>query len=538
MRSKGRNCGLKRSLISDGEILTLVQDLTGIVPVGNLGRETPLDFTSLDRLRASLLHRELFSKYDDFKQSPEKEATTWKRFQEAEDLCRKTNWSFPRLLRKDPFWWSVRERIRRALGRLNWQAVARGMDHGPGGTTRLPRRFGAQAYKYSGQPETTSGNVALSVAAIVGTPLWFQSVASCDEGSKLRVIEVDGNHVLKVPKNYKTDRTIAKEPCMNVFVQKGLGNVIRHRLRSVGVFLNDQTVNQRSAQLGSINGQLATIDLSMASDTVSAMVIRRLFPSDWVEAFEQCRSPVGRLPSGETRVYQKFSSMGNGYTFEVESLLFWAICQTCVTWNCDEVDTSIRVYGDDLVVPSTICGPLLTRLQQAGFKPNVDKTWVEGPYRESCGKHYYLGEDVSPFYVRRPVRKLTDLFLLHNNLRRWLWARGDLGDCEALKKLRKLAPPAWREPRLPDGFGDGAFIGAIDQLRLDSHPRGWEGWQVSVLAVSQRQLADDLPPGQLVASLRSLARSRADRFGFRESTSVRPVRDGKVSRSTVFIPKT
>lgn len=536
MQRKRRKRGSDGPLIDNEEILGLVRDLTGIVPVGTLGRETPLDFESSGRFGGSLLLRELFSKYDDGTPSPEKEAVTWKRFQEAEDLCRKTNWAFPRRIRKDPFWWAVRARIRRVLGRFSWAAASRGFDHGPGGTTRLSRRFGAQAYKYSGQPETTSGNMGLGVAAIVGTPLWFQSVANSEELNRLQVIEVDGNHVLAVPKNYKTDRSIAKEPCMNVYIQKGIGHTIRHRLKSVGVLLDDQTVNQRSAQLGSSSGQLATIDLSMASDTVSAMVVRALLPSDWLEALEMCRSLKGRLPSGKWITYQKFSSMGNGFTFELESLLFWAICQTCRSFLVDEVDTSIRVYGDDLVVPTDICESVITRLQEAGFKPNPDKTWTTGPYRESCGKHYFSGVDVSPFYVRRPVLKLSDLFLLHNNIRRWLWRLGTEDHSVALK-LRERAPKAWREPRLPDGFGDGAFIGAVDELQLDTHPLGWECWQVRVLASSQKQLNDNLPAGQLVASLRQLARSRADKFGFRETTSVLPAREGKMRATWVSIPK-
>jgi hypothetical protein len=314
---------------------------------------------------------------------------------------------------------------------------------------------------------------------------------------------VPGNNVITVEKNYKTYRTIAKEPCMNIYVQKGIGRVIRHRLKRVNVDLNDQTRNQHAAREGSRDGSLATIDLSMASDTLAFELVSNLLPNDWWYALEQCRSPFGVLPSGALLKYQKFSSMGNGYTFELESLVFWAICQT-VCANLDEVDNRVCVYGDDLVVPTEHFETVVERLKEAGFKPNQSKTFGSGPYRESCGKHFWKGRDITPFYIRKPVTgaKLDRLFLVHNNLARWL-DRGQLLGHGRLQAIRDLAPSTWRKPRLPDGFGDGAFIGPVDSIRLDSHPWGWEYWQTRVLALAQRELADDLPVGQLVACLTS-----------------------------------
>lgn len=512
------------------QFLALLSSITGIIPVGVLGRETPLDFSSLEAARGSLLLREVFSKFDDGKPSPEKSVSTWKRFHEAEALCAEANQVIPKTFRYDPFWRAVSMRIRGVLGDLRWDECARYFDFGPGASTRLTRKKAAAAYKYSGTPETTFGNAALASCAISMVPIWKHIVVSRPEGPTPLIKRVPGNSIITVPKNFKTDRTIAKEPCMNMYVQKGIGRVIRNRLKRVGVDLDDQTQNQRAAREGSLSGALATIDLSMASDTVAFELVSFLLPNDWWWALEQSRSPVGVLPDGTSLRYQKFSSMGNGYTFELESLIFWAICQQVCCQNIVESDSRVLVYGDDLIVPSSFAGETLRRLWQAGFKPNQSKTFTEGPYRESCGKHYFLGCDITPFYVRKPVQSLDRLFLVHNNVYRW----GDRTGIEvssALIKLKSLAPAKWREPRLPDGFGDGAFIGPVDELRLDSHPYGWECWVIKALQVSQDELADNLPDGQVVASLKRLlscVNSSFEReFGVEEHASGLPVREGR-----------
>lgn len=525
---------------SNEKFLELLSSIVGISPIGVLGRETPLDLSSLGAARGSLLLRELFSKYDDGKPSPEKEAVTWKRFHEAESLCLDSNLWISRTMQWSPFWRGVHMRISEVLGRLPWDEISKNFGHGPGGTTRLTRKKSAAAYKYSGQPESTSGNATLAMCAISTLPLWNQSVCSSEVGPRQPVKVVKGNSVITVPKNYKTDRTIAKEPCMNVYVQKGIGRYIRKRLKRVGVDLDDQTANQRAALEGSISGLLATIDLSMASDTVAYELVSFLLPNDWWYALEQSRSPIGVLPSGEVLTYQKFSSMGNGYTFELETLIFWAICQQVCSDDINKRDNRVLVYGDDIVVPSDKADSVLRRLWQAGFKPNPQKTFSDGPYRESCGKHYFLGCDITPFYIRSPVDKLHRLFLVHNNVFRWS-ERGGVCCESVLTKLKSLAPAAWRRPRLPDGFGDGAFIGAVDELRLDSHPFGWESWTVKAIAVSQDRLSDDLPDGQLIASLRLLdACVNLDferELGIFEHASGLPVREGRYVEITINVPR-
>nr|UJQ85331.1 MAG: hypothetical protein 3 [Leviviridae sp.] len=465
------------------------------------------------------LAAEVFSKYDDEKSSTSKDQVAWQRFQSAEDICHTTNKRFKDLVDSKVFFksssvrsilYTASRKITGLLGSFCWDEASMYFGHGPGGTTRLPRSRGHKVYKYSGRPETTIGNAALGSAAIMQkAPLWTEGLEFRENSGYCDI--VPGNRIITVPKNYKTNRVIAIEPCMNVYVQKGIGGVIRRRLRRVGVDLTDQSKNQRLARVGSLSGLLATVDLSMASDTLSIELVRHLLPPDWFSAMEQCRSLKGLLPTGDTIVYSKFSSMGNGFTFELESLIFWALSLTVVE-HLKLTDHRIAIYGDDIIVPVAAVPLLKSTLEFCGFNYNLKKTHVDGRFRESCGKHYLNGCDVTPFFIRREVKSLSDLFLLHNNLRRWA-IRTDqdldtrLNVYEAMVLLRKIAPCSWRRPRIPDGMGDGAFIGSFDEctptLSNELRNRGFEGFSVKLLtSISETVEVDSI--GRLIFSLNNL----------------------------------
>lgn len=455
---------------------------------------------------------EMFSKFDDGKPSEAKRIATWEKFIMAERECLITNkrlsWKISPVHIESAGVHSVlhvaQRKISSILGDFSWDEAFEGFGFGPGATFSLPRRMSDAVYKFDGPAVTTVGNLAAVQAILTACPLWQESVNS----HKHPVHLVRGNKVCTVPKNYKTDRTIAIEPDMNIFVQKGIGRMIRRRLARQGIDLNSQRENQDMALLGSIFDNLATVDMSMASDTVSYELVADLVPEPWLAALEQCRSPEGVLPSGEWITYQKFSSMGNGYTFELESLIFYALASAVIE-VLELKDRRIAVFGDDVIINSEAIPLFRQVLAYCGFKFNDKKSFVEGPFRESCGKHYFSGYDVTPFYVRRPIRKLMDLFLLHNNLYRWcarnqwntLWDREKVN--RLLLRLRGYAPNNWRRPRIPDGYGDGAFIGTFDQC-LPRVPKGkrstWEGFEVEVLQEVQVSRESERP-GRLLKSL-------------------------------------
>ncbi len=477
----------------------------------------------------------MFSKFDDQKSAKAKADRAVEKFHLAEDRCSDTNSRLysnqdirleNRLSARDVLY-VARRKIDRVLGPFSWNEAERGFGFGPGATTRLRRDRSTLLHKISGKPEATSNCADLARTVLRYNRLWEELVLN-ESDSEEPIKTVRANRIVTVPKNAKIDRVIAIEPDMNIFVQKGIGNMIRRRLRRVGIDLNDQTVNQRLAKEGSVTGKLATIDLSMASDTVSRSIVEELLPLDWLMALEQCRSPFGVLPSGREILYRKFSSMGNGYTFELESLIFWSLC-SALTELMGETDGTIGVYGDDLIVPVGIVRSLEDLLEYCGFSFNRKKSFFEGPFRESCGKHYFGGRDVTPIYVRKQPRRLSDVFLVHNNVTRWSNRGGhrDSGVGDLVERFclttRNAVPSNWRRPRIPDGMGDGAFIGSFSECTPTRATRGFEGWKASVLV--RKQLDHDKTTtyetlGPVVASLYLLNRriQREERvLGFRST---------------------
>lgn len=227
---------------------------------------------------------------------------------------------------------------------------------------------------------------------------------------------VAGNVMFTVPKNSDIDRCACKEPDLNMFLQKGLGNQIRICLKRAGIDLNDQSINRELARQGSINGSLMTLDLSSASDSVTTELVRSVVPADWFYYMNQFRSPFTEI-DGKRHSNEMFSSMGNGFTFELESLLFYAIARSVAYFG--GYRGKISVYGDDIIGPSSMADDLVSALDFCGFKANPEKSFWEGSFRESCGAHWHGGLDIRPFYIRRPFKTVSDLILTLNQLVEW-----------------------------------------------------------------------------------------------------------------------
>jgi hypothetical protein len=443
------------------------------------------------------------------------------RFEEAESSCREANVRLKHW-RKSPWSREIALAIQTAsntLGPFDWNEAAKYFRWGPGATTRLTRRKSDAAYKYSGNPHATIGNAVLANTVIRYSPVWAAQLELLTEEEGVGYVKiVPGNRIVTVPKNYKTDRTIAIEPDMNSYVQLGIGGVMRQRLLRKGVDLNDQRNNQRLAFAGSLNSALATIDLSMASDTISRLLVELFVRDDWLSALGQCRSPFGSLPSGEKVFYQKFSSMGNGYTFELETLIFWSLARAYTEIHGEKGDV-VSAYGDDLVIMSKLAPGFMDLLRFMGFSPNDKKSHVTGGFRESCGKHYLFGYDVTPFYVKKAPKTLVDLFKIHNQIWRFIdrsWAWLDDVQYERLKGvcswLRGFAPAKWRRPTVVDGLGDGGFVGCFDEILPTRAPQGWDGYSFrSFLTIPVSDSSHD-GSGLLVKALASLDLSREVRY--------------------------
>jgi hypothetical protein len=83
----------------------------------------------------------------------------------------------------------------------------------------------------------------------------------------------------------------------------------------------------------------------------------------------------------------------------------------------------VRIYGDDIIVPVEYVRSVIGVLETFGFKVNSAKSFWTGKFRESCGKDYYDGSDVSIVRVRsnlpttrRNVAEVVSTVALRNHL--------------------------------------------------------------------------------------------------------------------------
>lgn len=243
------------------------------------------------------------------------------------------------------------------------------------------------------------------------------------EGYAIRGPEiVDSNRFTTVPKTALTDRGICIEPGLNVFYQLGVGEEISRRMYYAYAW--DKTTCQDKhrwlARVGSITGAVATIDLSMASDTVATNLVKLVLPRDWFDLLDQLRCKK-TIVNDRKIVNEKFSSMGNGFTFELETLIFSTLCRVIARERADIIDwfapgCDVSVFGDDIIVPTAIADEVVSALSFFGFVTNADKTFLSGAFRESCGGDYYRGLDVRPHFQKKEVNEPADIIALHNGL--------------------------------------------------------------------------------------------------------------------------
>lgn len=325
--------------------------------------------------------------------------------------------------------------------------------------------------KFGSRPDVTASALRHALRVVRDSPVWgaslLQSGAPVSITSRDCLPIVQGNVMLTVPKSAKTDRVICYEPHMNIMLQLSVGRMIRRRLASHGVNLDDQSINQRRASLGSKTGHLATIDLRSASDTVAREVVEMLLPIDWVCLLNDLRSVYTTWPDGLVRKNEKFSSMGNGFTFELESLLFYVICLA--------VTGDVSVYGDDIILPSEKFDQAVKLLEFFGFEVNTSKSFSKGNFRESCGMEVFCGIAVSPVYLRSFPKTVDDVLKFHNRVSEFVgldpypkrnpWLR-------FLMKIRRRVPSFLG----PKGFGDGHYHCDFDYALPSRARHGLDGW--------------------------------------------------------------
>lgn len=373
---------------------------------------------------------------------------------------------------------------------------------------------------------------------LLSDPHWFESLTGIHPSGDYCILreqcfrEVLGSRVLVVAKNAKTGRTIAAEPTGNAFLQQGVGRYFRSCLLRVGVDLNDQTFNQALSAFAFF-ARLATLDLKSASDCTATELVYLLFPIEWAVFLDDLRSQYARV-DGKWRKLSKFSSMGNAFTFELESLIFWAIikaCQEIGGFGDEQRMAPIGVYGDDLIVPQELAPVVVPVLEYFGFVVNPKKSHTSGAFFESCGKHYFQGTDVTPVYQKEDVIEgdhnfLPELIRLHNRVFRWtMRLHADPSWNKVRIKLLRLVlsyvPAGTGIPRIPwDEQSDDGFL--TDPLTLGPYDRNHG---VNCLVLTYRTDYGGLY--QLAAFAYKLRQFRWQAALIRESRSMRAKETGK-----------
>lgn len=369
-----------------------------IESLANLGQPQDLEYHDPDFERLVALRQvaALFKKNEEFADGKRCQLAAQKSFERAERICRITN-------KRLDFYYQRPERLPAQLAdRLQTmeRVIARILgDHRrfldglperirltDGATEDRGRRRSLPFLKISGKLRCTPG-----------TGKWLTPLLKYFgvDPTTCRFTWVIRNVITLVPKNWKTHRTIAKEPTHTLPFQLAIDSFIKSRLRRWNVDLSDQYRNQELARLGSLDGSFATVDLEMASDTLALNCVAWMLPFEWYQILMDFRSALYNAPWNEQGVYAKFSSMGNGYTFALESLIFKAACVAVGSHQH-------AVYGDDIVIETEKVSDLSQLLAFLGFRINVAKTFTNANsrFRESCGADYYKGRRITPFYLR------------------------------------------------------------------------------------------------------------------------------------------
>lgn len=471
-----------------------------------------LDYTAVNFLSKAIFLRTTFKK----------DEVAVAKFLDFEEQCKSTNIRFrnPAL---DPNYhgpnvWllnATRRIISRILGDYSGGEFVESTNWGPGVST-LIKGEDVSVFKKFHQEGGITRDLYDFVRPWFSTayPLWQTHRALETEASWFE-FQV-GNEVVTVPKNSKTDRVIAIEPGINLWFQKALGAMVRRRLRRVGIDLNSQVKNQQLAWEGSKNHLLATVDFSSASDSISLEVVRDLLPPRWFQIMDLCRSKFGSIKGSSFR-WEKFSSMGNAFTFELESLIFYAASVAVLEFQGQNASVSqISVFGDDVIIPadcfelySSFCGFL-------GFTVNRKKSFSTGEFRESCGSHFFGGISCKPIFLKERLSHVESFFKLANGIRNLAHRHNHYCGCDArfldcwTDLFRRVPKPL--RLGVPSSAGDVGFVSNFDEATPSRARYGVEGYYYRALSTSSIRASTD-HPDLLLARLWQLESHRTGNLG-------------------------
>lgn len=269
------------------------------------------------------------------------------------------------------------------------------------------------------------------LSSISSQPHWLLAEKNREDqfGS---VSMVEGSRLAFVPKRNDISRVICVEPVLNMYFQKGYGRLLERLInKRFGIDLATQPdINGELAKEGSQTGRFSTIDLSSASDSISLKMLEHFLPRHVLAVLKMLRSPSTQLPDGSWLELSMISSMGNGFTFPLETLIFSCAVSAVYRLNSRPllrnrvlsrgglVRGNFGVFGDDIIVETDLANQVIHLLAMLGFSTNTDKTFTEGSFRESCGCDFLNGYPVRGVYIKS-LESQASRYVAFNRLMAW-----------------------------------------------------------------------------------------------------------------------
>jgi hypothetical protein len=305
-----------------------------------------------------------------------------------------------------------------------------------------------------------------------------------------------------VPKTLKGPRIIAAEPVAHQWCQGLTLNFLEFEFERLfeGAFI-DLRAQHKSGDMvlrASQDGSLATVDLSEASDRLSCFVVERVFRSNpaLLRAFHAARTRYVRLDAKRKDFLQfkKFASQGTGVTFPVQSIVFLCCALAAssrgpISWkSINRLRRTVRVYGDDIIIPTHGYVGLRMLLETLGLKVNERKSFATGNFRESCGTDGFRGYNITPckpqvFSPDTPSDVIAIVDESNNLFKKGYWNA-------SVSLLSTVPNYAMRRLRICGPHVDGAFglyshVGTDERHLLSRWNANLQRWERRVFAVMQ-----------------------------------------------------
>jgi hypothetical protein len=336
---------------------------------------------------------------------------------------------------------------------LDWREIT--PRHGSGAVADL--QTGTDKYQFRYWPNKLEGTFPSTYFAQSREDLHLEaplSLSNHEPPAKL----------LAVPKTLKGPRLIASEPTAHQYLQQGLMRWIREFLPlplRLCIDFKSQVPSRDACLEASKNGESATVDLSSASDRLSCWVVERALRTSpsLLRALHASRTRwlVNHTGVGERFFIKlkKFAAQGSAVTFPVQSMVYACMAIACVLYEKSSKVTSrnivkaareLRIFGDDIIMPSHAVWSLSLLMGHCDLKVNVSKTHYQGKFRESCGMDAFGGVDVTPLYLRSLSFETTPdgiaswIDVCNNAYSKGLWSLSDAMIRKIPPKIRKLIP--------------------------------------------------------------------------------------------------